>query len=290
LIAAERAWYPVALMCRCLRVSRSGFYAWVKSTPSDRSAVDSKLSERIREIHAKSRGTYGSPRIHKELQAQGYDVGHKRVERLMRENGVAGRFARRRCTTTVRDEADPVAENILDRQFKSDAPNRVWVGDITYIRTLEGWLYLAVLIDLFSRRVVGWSMADHLRTELPMGALEMALGNRNVETGLLHHSDRGCQYTSGDYQKALSRSGLTCSMSRAGNCLDNAVAESFFGTAKIELFYDQPIPRTRAAARAAIHDYIELFYNRERRHSTIGYVSPVEFEARYQQRVATVAA
>lgn len=290
MIAAERAWYSVALMCRCLKVSRSGFYAWLRSSPSKREVHDVELSERIREIHAKSRGTYGSPRIHQELRAQGCDVGHKRVERLMRKAGVAARFPRRRPTTTVRDETDPVAENILDRQFKTDAPNEVWVGDITYVRTLEGWLYLAVLIDLFSRRVVGWSMADHLRTELPLGALEMALGHRHTETGVLHHSDRGCQYTSYDYQKELRLGGLTCSMSRAGNCHDNAVAESFFGTLEIELFFDQPVPRTRDEARAAVHDYIEMFYNRERRHSTIGYLSPVEFEARYSQRAAMIAA
>jgi len=289
LIAAERASFSVAVMCRCLKVSRSGFYAWLKSSPSNRAVRDAELSERIREIHAKSRGTYGSPRIHQELRAQGCDVGHKRVERLMRENGVVARFPRRRPTTTVRDEADLVAENILDRQFKTGAPDQVWVGDITYIRTLEGWLYLAVLIDLFSRRVVGWSMADHLRTELPMGALEMALGHRQSH-GVLHHSDRGCQYTSGDYQRALRRGGLSCSMSRAGNCHDNAVAESFFGTLEIELFYDQPTPPTRDEARAAVHDYIEVFYNRERRHSTIGYLSPVECEARYHEGADNQAA
>jgi transposase InsO family protein len=281
LIAAERASYSVALMCRCLKVSRSGFYAWLLSSPSTRAVRDAELSERIRDIHAKSRGTYGSPRVHQELRAQGCDVGHKRVERLMRENGITARVPRRRPTTTVRDEMDPVAENILDRKFTTKAPDQVWVGDITYIRTLEGWLYLAVLIDLFSRRVVGWSMADHLRTELPMGALEMAVGHRQPTAGTLHHSDRGCQYTSNDYQAALRRSGLSCSMSRAGNCHDNAVAESFFGTLEIELFFDQPVPRTRDEARAMVHDYIEIFYNRERRHSTIGYFSPVEFEARY---------
>lgn len=290
MIAAQQASYPVALMCRCLSVSKSGFYAWTKLSPSARSVRDGELSERIREIHAASRGTYGSPRIHQELLADGESVGHKRIERLMRQNGLAGRHVRRRCATTTRDAADPVADNVLDRAFETSAPNQVWVGDITYIPTHEGWLYLAVLIDLFSRRVVGWSMADHLRTDLPLGALEMAIGNRDVHPGLLHHSDRGCQYTSSDYQAALRRHELRGSMSRAGCCHDNAVAESFFGTLKVELFHDQPVPATRAAARAAIHDYIEVFYNRERRHSTTGYVSPADFEARYHEDGAHSAA
>lgn len=290
MIKAERANYPVALMCRCLEVSCSGFYAWLKRPPSERARRDRALADKIRSAHSKSRMTYGSPRIHRELVACGEVVGHKRVERIMRENGIVARFPRRRCTTTVRDESDAVAENILNREFSTNAPNKVWVGDITYIPTLEGWLYLAVIIDLFSRRVVGWSMADHLRTELPLAALEMAIGNRDVDGDLIHHSDRGCQYTSCTYQKLLRRSGITSSMSRPGNCHDNAVAESFNGTAKTELFFDLPIPATREAARVAIEDYIELFYNRERRHSTIGFVSPVDFEARYHQRVATVAA
>jgi transposase InsO family protein len=289
-IVAERATYPVALMCRCLEVSCSGFYAWLKAPPSKRRVRDRQLTEMIREIHAKAHETYGSPRIHQELIAQGEVVGHKRVERLMRESGIAARCPRRRCTTTVRDDADPVTENVLNREFTVDAPNKAWVGDITYIRTLEGWLYLAVLIDLFSRRVVGWSMADHMRTELPLDALKMALGNRDTDGPLIHHSDRGCQYTSGEYQQILKRSEITSSMSRAGNCHDNAVAESFNGTAKTELFFDRPIPETREAARIAVEDYIELFYNRERRHSTIGYLSPVEFEARYHQRLAMMAA
>ena len=213
MIAAERATYPVALMCRCLEVSCSGFYAWLKAPLSERSLRDNGLTARIREIHRKTHETYGSPRVHQELKAQGEVVGHKRVERLMRENGIVARYPRRRCTTTVRDEADPVTENVLNREFIVDAPNKVWVGDITYIRTLEGWLYLAVLIDLFSRRVVGWSMADHLRTELPLDALKMAMGNRDTEGGLLHHSDRGCQYTSDNYQQTLRRGGITSSMS-----------------------------------------------------------------------------
>ena len=290
MLMAERATYPVALMCRCLEVSCSGFYAWLKAPLSKREVRDNGLAEKIRLIHLKSYETYGSPRIHQELMAQGEVVGHKRVERLMRKNGIAARFPRRRCTTTVRDDTDPVTENVLNRKFATGAPNEVWVGDITYIRTLEGWLYLAVLIDLYSRRVVGWSMADHMRTDLPLDALKMAMGNRDTSGGLLHHSDRGCQYTSKDYQQTLRRGEISSSMSRAGNCHDNAVAESFNGTAKTELFFDRPIPETREAARVAVEDYIELFYNRERRHSTIGYLSPVEFETRYQKRAAMMAA
>ncbi len=244
MIVAERANYPVALMCRCLEVSCSGFYAWLKAPLSDRNVRDNSLAERIREIRARTHEPYGRS----------------------------------------------VTENVLNREFTVDAPNKVWVGDITYIRTLEGWLYLAVLIDLYSRRVVGWSMADHMRTELPLDALKMAMGNRDTNDGLLHHSDRGCQYTSREYQQTSRRGEITSSMSRAGNCIDNAVAESFNGTAKTELFFDRPIPETKEAARVAVEDYIELFYNRERRHSTIGYLSPVEFEARYHQRAAMMTA
>ncbi len=263
MIKVECANYPVELMCRCLEVSSSGFYAWLKTPVSKREVRDKSLVERIREIHRKSHETYGSPRIHQELLAQGEAVGHKRVERLMRENGIAARSPRPRCTTTVRNDADPVSENVLNREFTTSTPNKVWVADITYIDTQEGWLYLAVLIDLFSRRVVGWSMADHLRTELPLSALEMAMGNRDTDGELLHHSDRGCQYTSKEYQRHLRQGTIQSSMSRAGNCHDNAVVESFNGTLKTELFFDRPIPETREAARVAVEDYIELFYNRE---------------------------
>lgn len=290
MIVAERANFPVALMCRCLEVSGSGFYAWLNRPPSTRAEDDSSLADKIRAIHIKSRETYGSPRILRELVEDGEAVGHKRVERLMRENGIVARCPRRRCTTTVRDEADAVAENVLNREFTTAAPNRVWVGDITYIDTKEGWLYLAVLIDLFSRRVVGWSIADHLRTELPLAALRMAIGNRDTDGELLHHSDRGCQYTSRTYQEELRLAGITASMSRAGNCHDNAVAESFNGSLKADLFFGLPVPETKADARRALEDYIELFYNRERRHSTIGNISPVDFEALYHQRAATMAA
>lgn len=290
MIAAEHASYPVALMCRCLNVSRSGFYAWKQSTPSSREVRDVQLTRSITEIHARSRQTYGSPRVWHELRARGEVVGHKRVERLMRQNGIMARHPRPRCVTTVRDDRNPTAENLLNRDFTAAKPNQVWVGDITYIPTGEGWLYLAVLIDVFSRRVVGWSMADHMRTGLPKKALEMALGTRDVPPELMHHSDRGCQYTSGEYQSVLRRAGVTASMSRPGNCHDNALAESFNGTLKTELFYDLPMPATRARARVLIEDYLELFYNRERRHSAIDFMSPADFEARHLQQAAMVAA
>jgi len=242
----------------------------------------------IREIHQRSRGTYGSPRICAELRARGRAVSENRVARLMRENGVSARFKRRWRRTTDSKHTLPVAPNTLDRNFEIEAPNKVWVTDITYIWTLEGWLYLAVVEDLFSRRIVGWSMADHMRTELVLGALDMAIGNRLPEGELLHHSDRGSQYASFTYQKRLEERGLACSMSRRANCLDNAVAESFFGTLKHELVHRQTWI-SRDQARAAIHEYIEIFYNRWRRHSTLGQVCPAEFERNYNQEAAEAA-
>ena len=276
---AESANYSVTSMCRVLGVSRSGYYAWKSRPPSARAKANAELATQIAAIHEASRGTYGSPRIHAELRCRGFEVGRNRVARLMAEHGVVARFPRRfRCTTDSNHEL-PIAENIVDRKFEAKAPNRLWVTDITYVQTAQGWLYLAVILDLFSRRVVGWSMADHMRTELVKNALAMALGNRAVDGELVHHSDRGSQYASSEYQRALAKHGIVCSMSRRGNCLDNAVAESFFGTLKVEMFYGRPIPKTRDVARAAVHEYIEVFYNRERRHSALGYVSPAEFEA-----------
>ena len=265
-------------MCRVLGVSKSGFYAWRHRPPSQRMVDDARLTKSIREIHAMSRGTYGSPRVHAELRCRGERVGRKRVERLMRLNGIEARSRRRIRRSKYVEHGLPVAPNVLDRRFDVDAPNQVWATDITFIWTQEGWLYLAVVVDLYSRRVVGWSMADHVRTELVIGALEMALGNRLPDASLLHHSDRGSQYASYRYQKALEQHGIRCSMSRRGECIDNAVVESFFGTLKTELVYRSTWP-TRDAARLAIHEYIEVFYNRRRRHSRLGYLSPAEFEA-----------
>ena len=268
-------------MCSVLGVSRSGLYAWRRRPrPSLRAAQDAALTERIREIHHESRGTYGSPRVHAELRFTGTRVGRKRVERLMRESHIQARARRRYRVTTDSRHDLPVAANILDQNFHAERPDQVWATDITYIWTLEGWLYLAVVEDLFSRRVVGWSMATHMRTELVLGALEMAIGNRLPEGDLVHHSDRGSQYASYAYQKVLDSHGIQCSMSRRANCLDNAAVESFFGTLKTELIH-RSAWLTRDAVRSAIHEYVEVFYNRRRRHSYCGYLSPAEFETQF---------
>jgi putative transposase len=239
------------------------------------------LSEQIKQIHQASRDTYGSPRIHASLVAQGFQVGRQRVVRLMAKLGICVRSQRKFKATTDSKHDLPIAENVLERDFKTTEPDRAWVADMTYIQTTEGWLYLAVIIDLFSRRVVGWSMAEHMRTGLVMSALDAALGQRiPSQTGLVFHSDRGSQYASGDYQAALLKADMTCSMSRRANCWDNAVAESFFGTLKTELTHPR-IFSTRALARTIIAEWIEVFYNRQRIHSTIGYLSPVQFEETY---------
>jgi len=235
---------------------------------------------RIREIHQASRGTYGSPRVHAELQCDGDRVGENRVARIMRNHSIQARTKRRFRRTTDSEHGLPVADNVLARQFQASRPNERWASDITYVWTIEGWLYLAVVIDLFSRRVVGWSMADHMRTELVENALEMALGNRLPKSDLLHHSDRGSQYASLSYQKLLEVNGLKSSMSRRGNCHDNAVVESFFGTLKTELVY-RYAGMKHEEAKSAIHEYVEVFYNRRRRHSHCGNLSPVDFETQF---------
>jgi len=280
----EKETYPVTVMCNALEVSRSGYYAWLKAEPSARTQQNEQLTAKIVEVHKESRRSYGSPRVHAELVAQGFEVSRNRVARLMRENGIVGRRKPRFRKTTDSDHKLPVAKNVLDRQFAVDEPDRAWVADITYIWTQQGWLYLAIIIDLFSRRVVGWSMADHMRTELVLDALSAALGSRlPCEAGLLFHSDRGSQYASDDYQKALDASGITCSMSRRGNCWDNAVAESFFSTLKTELVHNV-IFLTRDSARHAIAEWIEIFYNGKRRHSSLGYATPLEAERRYYEQ------
>ena len=268
-------------MCRVLGLSRSGHYA-ARSRPrwNAKAEEDAHIEDQIRSIHAESRATYGSPRVFAELRCRGRVVGRHRVARMMRTAGLTA-IVRRRCRRTTDSSHDlPVAENLLDRDFVAERPNQKWVTDITYIWTLEGWLYLAAVLDLFSRRIVGWSMADHMRTDLVMQALTMAIGNRLPGEDLLHHSDRGSQYASYRYQAALDKHGITSSMSRRGECYDNAVMESFFGTLKTELIHRQTWP-THASARSAIHDYLELFYNRKRRHSALGHRSPAEFEAHY---------
>ena len=276
-IDSEKAAYPLRILCRVLRVSKSGYYAWLRRDPSDRALEDEKLRPKVVEAFKLGRGTYGSVRVRRELIAGGFEIGRRRVARLMAEMGLAGLPARKFQTTTDSNHVKPIAANVLDRDFKASRPNEKWVTDITYIWTAEGWLYLAAVLDLYSRRVVGWSTGESLETSLCLKALSMALGHRKRIKGLTHHSDRGVQYASEDYQKILKARRIECSMSRRANCWDNAVAESFFGTLKTELIYRRPW-LTRESAREAVGEYIEVFYNRIRRHSTIGYLSPAKFE------------
>jgi putative transposase len=271
-------------MCRVLDVSRSGYYAWRCREPSERDKANEALGAKIEEVHKESRGSYGSPRVHAELVAQGFEVSKKRIARIMRENGIVGRRKPKFRRTTDSGHRLPVADNLLDREFAVDEPDTAWVADITYIWTSQGWLYLAVILDLFSRRVIGWSMADHMRTELVLNALSAALGSRMPSAaGLVFHSDRGSQYASNAYQKALDENGITCSMSRRGNCWDNAVAESFFSTLKTELVHNM-LFLSRDSARNAIAEWIEIFYNGKRRHSSLGYATPLEAERRYYEQ------
>jgi putative transposase len=279
-IQAQEVAFPVQILCRVLAVSRSGYYAW-KSRPKP--ALDAKtvaLEAEVRAAHRRSRGTYGSPRIHRELRARGIRVGRKRVERVMRETGLRGAQKRRfRCTTDSRHSL-PIAPNVLARAFDPDAPNRAWAGDVTFIATDDGWLYLAVILDLFSRRVVGWSVGASNDTRLALDALNAALRARRPAPGLIHHTDRGSPYASLAYSIVLSQHGAVPSMSRVGDCYDNAVVESFFGTLKAEL--GDCVYPSRACAAARLRDYIENFYNPQRRHSRLEYVSPIEFELRHQ--------
>lgn len=273
--------HPVRLMSRVLSVSPAGFYAWRKRGPSARVAADERLRVEVRAVHRTSRRTYGAPRVHEELRAQGTRVARKRVARLMREDGLIARRRRRRVQTTDSSHGNPVAPNRLARRFavhEISGVNRVWASDITYVPTREGWLYLAVVIDLGSRRVVGWAMRETLQTELAVAALEAALAERQPTEGeLLHHSDRGTQYASQEYRAILAAHQVSESMSRKGDCWDNAVAESFFATLEHELLSLNNFP-SRHAARQAIFEFIEVWYNRRRRHSSLGYVSPMEYE------------
>jgi transposase InsO family protein len=286
-IAAEKAFYPVEVLCAVLEVSRSGYYAWTKRRPPARVRSDAQLEAEIAAIHRNSRGTYGSPRVHVELRSKGVRVGKKRIERLMREGGIQARRKRPFRRTTDSNHTQPIAPNVLDRQFDVKAPNQAWVTDVTYIPTDEGWLYLAAILDLFSRRVVGWATSATNDRALALKALDHALRTRRPVAGLLHHSDRGSPYASEDYRAMLTRRGIVASMSRTGDCWDNAVAESFFATLKGELVDHERYP-TRAAATASIGDYLEGFYNPARRHSHLGYVSPMEFELK-RQMVAMAA-
>jgi putative transposase len=265
-------------MCRVLGVSTSGYHAWVKRPPSQRSLDDATIAAAIEQVWERSRRTYGAPRVHVELRFDhGIRCGRKRVARIMRQRGIEGVHRRRRRGLTRRDLAALPSSDLVERDFRPDAPDRVWVADITQQWTAEGWLYCAVVIDAFSRRVVGWSMASHLRTELVLDAFNMAVWNRRPDEGLIHHSDHGCQYTSLAFGRRLREAGIVGSMGTVGDCYDNAAAESFFATLKTELLSRRSWA-TRAEATTAIFDYIEAFYNRRRRHSTLDYLSPTDYE------------
>jgi transposase InsO family protein len=277
-IDAHKDTWPVRLMCEALEVSPSGFYSWLKRPPSPREQRRQALVAEIREIHAEARQCYGSPRIHAALAGAEGARSVNTVAKLMRDNDIRAKTARRfRCRTTDSAHSLAVAENVLSRQFNPCGPNQAWVADITYVPTAEGWLYLAVVEDLFSRMIVGWSMADHMQSRLVVDALDMAVKRRLPGAGLLAHSDRGSQYASDHYQRLLSRHGITCSMSEVAQCWDNAPAESFFATLKKELVHDENY-KTREEARASIFEYVEVFYNTERLHSSLGYVTPAEYE------------
>jgi putative transposase len=285
-IAAEKATWPVAWMCRKLGVSRSGFYAFCAGKESARSAENRRLEVLISMAHQTGRRKYGSPRIHRELrETHGLSIGRNRVIRLMRSQGIRGVSRhRRRISTTDSRHNFPIAPNLLMRDFKADAPNQRWVGDITYLQTDKGWMYLAVILDLFSRYVVGWATSTNIDRHLVLEALNMANEQRRPRAGLLHHTDQGSQYASDDYQLALCADGIVCSMSRRGDCYDNAVVESFFGTLKTELGDTFATPEL---GNRALFDYIEVFYNRTRRHSSIGYLSPAKYEAAFHAGIAT---
>jgi len=284
---AQEVAFPVETMCRVLNVTRSGFYAWKKRPKPARAKSDAQLAAKVAAAHQRSRKTYGSPRVHRELKAQGVRVGKKRVERLMRENGLQGRSKRRYKHTTDSKHDGPIAPNTLARKFSKPEANRAWVTDVTAIATGEGWLYLAPMLDLHSRRVVAWATSESNDTALALDVFRKALRARRPLPGLLHHSDRGSPYASDAYRTELQANNVRGSMSRKGNCWDNAVAESFFATLRAELVDHERYP-SRAAAIRSIGDYIDNFYNVERRHSYLGYLSPIEFELRsqIQQRVS----
>jgi transposase InsO family protein len=271
--------YPVRRQCQALGVSRSGYYAWQARQKRPEDERWRALIEHIRRIHQKSRRTYGSPRICAELRALGMGCNHKRVARLMRQEGLYGRRKQHKVRTTHSQHDFPIARNLLNRQFRAEAANTKWVADITYIPTREGWLYLAVVMDLYSRKIIGWSMSAQITADLVENALRMALYERQPDPGLLHHSDRGVQYASEQIRLILAAHQITISMSRTGNCYDNAAMESFFSTLKCEWVHHQDY-RTRMEASRDIFDYIAGFYNNARRHSTLGYLSPSEFEAK----------
>ena len=287
LIDAEKASYPISLLCRVLGVSRSGYYEWKDRPPSKRDRENAALTEKIRQIHDRSRQIYGYPRVHAELRALGVRCSRKRVARLMRKAGLRGCLrGRKKRTTTRRDKHAVPAPDLVKRDFlHAIAPDKLWTADITYVRTQESFVYLAFILDVYSRKVVGWSMASHLRTELVVDALEMALWRRKPDAGLIHHTDRGAQYTALSFGKRLKEAGIVPSMGRAGSALDNAISESFVASLKTELLHRHRF-LSREAARTAVFDYIEGFYNRVRRHSSLGYLSPIDYEQATMEEVA----
>jgi putative transposase len=278
IISAERASFPVSVMCEVLGVSRSGFHGWESRAPSDRALSDAWLTSRITKIHEQARGVYGSRRVQAELRlGEGVQVSRKRVRRLMRQAGISGLVKVKRGRTTIRVPGVRVADDLVERNFRPEAPNVLWVADITYLRTWEGWLYLAAVQDAYSRRIVGWAMTEHMWTELVADALQMAVHRRRPEPGLVHHSDQGAQYVSLGFGQQAREAGIAVSMGSKGDAYDNAVAESFFATIKKELVHRQSWPSRRDLS-SAVFEYIEAFYNRQRRHSTLGYLSPEEYE------------
>lgn len=274
-IRKHREEFPVSLMCNVIGASRSGYYSWLKRPESKTTKDNKDLISEIRSVHKESRNRYGSPRIHAELKDRGIKCSLKRVSRLMREDGLYAKTRRKFRATTNSRHSRPVADNLIAQNFNQEAPNRVWASDITYIPTGEGWLYLSAVIDLYSRNVVGWAMKERMTSQMVTEAFNMALLNRNPP--VIHHSDRGCQYASEEFQNLLKEYEVQCSMSGKGNCYDNAVVESFFGTLKKELVYFENY-KTRDEAKRSIFEYVEIFYNRKRRHSSLGYKTPVEFE------------
>ena len=279
-IRADKVNYPVSVLAETLRVNRSAYYAWARRPASARELEDRDLIRLIKEIHAANRGVYGTPRIHAELRiAHNIHVSTKRVARLMREARISGLMPRRRGKTTIRVPGVRVADDLLLREFKAKEPNRIWSADITYIKTWEGWVYLAAVQDLYSRKIVGWSMADHMRSELVVDALKMAVHRRRPEQGLIHHSDQGSQYVALAFGQFARANGISQSMGQVGSAYDNSVAETFFATLKKELIYRRSW-QTRNEVRTEVFEYIEGFYNRRRRHSYLGWLSPAEFEDR----------
>ena len=277
-IDAEKARFPISLLCRMVGVSKSGYYAWKARPSSKRSREDATLTERIVEVHQRSRETYGYPRVHAELHALEVRCGRRRVARLMRKAGLRGCMRGRKKRTTCRDPRATPAPDLVNRNFSATAPDRLWTADITYLKTDEGFLHLAFVLDVYSRRIVGWSMASHLRAELVVDALEMAVWRRKPAAGLVHHSDRGTQYTALSFGQRLEEAGIVPSMGRTGSALDNAISDTFVSTLKCELVHHHRRFPNREAARSAVFEYLEAFYNRRRLHSSLGYRSPEAYE------------